>query len=285
MSDKIDFMDNKIYMNIVNQNVGYIRSVMKEKNINKIYDVIIILGSGLGGVADNFKVDFEIEYRDMPYMPSSLVASHKSKFVFGELMGKNVVFMVGRIHYYEGYHMREVTLPIRIMKKLGVNNLIATNASGAINKEFKVSSIVAITDHINYTSLNPLIGENLEEYGVRFPAMSDVYDKNIINNVIGKAKDKGININKGVYLYTTGPSYETRSETRMFKNMGADLLAMSIVPEVIVAKHSNMKVIGFSCVANICDSDKEPSHEEVIKSSAIGSADMIEVIKLAVEEM
>ncbi len=285
MNEKIDFMDNRIYTNIIKQNVAYIKSIMIEKNIHKDYDIIIILGSGLGGVADSVKVDFEIYYKDMPYMPSSLVSGHKSKFVFGELMGKNVVVMVGRIHYYEGYYMREVTLPIRIMKKIGVKSLIVTNSSGAINKELKVTSIVAIEDHINYSALNPLIGENLEEYGERFPDMSDIYDKKIIESVIKKAKDQGIDIKKGVYLYTTGPSYETKSEIKMFGNMGADIVAMSTVPEVIVARHCGMKVVGFSCVTNICDSILSPSHEEVIENSTIGSKNMEEVIKLALQEM
>jgi purine-nucleoside phosphorylase len=285
MIENIDLMDNRIYLNVINQNVGYIKSVMKAKNIDKKYETLVILGSGLGNIADSVKVDFEIEYSNMPYMPSSLVAGHKSKFVFGELMGKNVVMMVGRIHYYEGYSMRAVTLPVRIMKKLGVNNLIVTNASGAIKKELKIASIVAITDHINYTSLNPLIGENLEDFGERFPAMSNVYDKNIIDKVIKKAEEKNISVNSGVYLYVTGPNYETRSEIKMFKNMGADIVAMSTVPEVIVAKHSGMKVVGFSCVTDICDSEVAPSHEEVLKSSKKGSSDMLEVIKLAIEEM
>lgn len=285
MIEKMDFMDNKIYMNIINQNVGYIKSVMKEKNINKQYHTMIILGSGLGGIVDSVKVDFEIDYKDMPYVPVSHVVGHKSKFIFGELMGKNIVIMAGRIHHYEGYSMREVTLPIRIMKKIGVENLIVTNASGAINKAFDVSSIVAITDHINYSNTNPLIGENLEEYGERFTSLSDVYDKNIIRNVMEKANNKGINIHTGVYLYTTGPSYETRSEIRMFKMMGADIVAMSTVPEVIVAKHCGMKVVGFSCVTNICDSEIIPNHTEVLENSKIGKINMLEIIKLTLSEI
>lgn len=285
MINKLDFMDNKIYMNIVNQNVGYIKSIIKEKKIKKIYDVMIILGSGLGGIVDSIKVDFEIEYKDMPYMPISHVMGHKSKFIFGELMGKNVVVMAGRIHYYEGYSMREVTIPIRIMKKIGVENLIVTNASGAINKAFDVSSIVAIIDHINYSDTNPLIGENLEEYGERFTSLIDMYDKKTVKNVMEKANNKDINIHEGVFLYTTGPSYETRSEIRMFKVMGADIVAMSTVPEVIVAKHCGMKVVGFSCVTNICDSEIIPSHEDVLENSKIGKKNMLEVIKLTLNEM
>lgn len=281
----IDFMDNKIYMNIINQNVGYIKNVMKQKNIDKVYDILVILGSGLGSVVESIKKDFEIEYKDMPYMPAGHVIGHESKLVFGALSGKNVIVMAGRIHYYEGYHMREVTLPIRIMKKLGVNNLIVTNASGAINKKFEVPSVVAITDHINYSSINPLIGDNLEEYGERFPAMSGIYDKDVIKNVIVSAKEKNIDVNHGVYLYVTGPSYETSSEVRMFRNMGADIVAMSTVPEVIVAKHCGMKVVGFSCVTNTCDSEIVPSHEEVIEYSKIENKVMTEVIKLAIEEM
>lgn len=279
----IDFMDNKIYMNIINQDVGYINSVMVKNKINKVYDVGIILGSGLSDIAEKVKVDFEIEYKDMPYMPTSKVPGHKSKFVFGSFMGRNVVVMVGRIHYYEGYEMREVTLPIRIMKSIGVNGLIITNASGAINKNLKLTSIVAITDHINYSSLNPLNGDNLEEYGERFPSMKDIYDKDIISKVIKEAKLNGNDINEGVYLYTTGPNYETKSEIRMFRNMGADIVAMSTVPEAIVAKHSNMKVVGYSCVTNICDDKTPPSHEEVILNGKIGSKNMLEAIKLTMK--
>lgn len=285
MNDKMDFMDNKIYMNIINQNVGYIKSIMLKNKLNKVYDILVILGSGLGEIADSVKKDFEIKYNDMPYMPSSKVASHKSKFVFGQLMGRNVVVMVGRIHYYEGYSMKEVTLPVRIMSKLGVSSMIVTNASGAINKKYKLASIVSITDHINYSSLNPLRGDNLEEFGERFPDMSNIYEKKISDKIIKVAKVKGLDINEGVYLYTTGPSYETKSEIKMFKKMGADIVAMSTVPEVIVAKHCKMKVIGFSSVTNICDSDIAPNHDEVLSIGNISSKNMLEVIKLAMVYM
>lgn len=281
----MDFMDNKLYINIINQNMNYIKSLIKQKGINKTYETLIILGSGLGNVSDSIKKDFEINYKEMPYMPSSLVSGHNSKFVFGTLMGKSVVAMVGRIHYYEGFHMREVTLPIRVMKKIGVRNLIVTNASGAINNDYKIASIVAIKNHINYTSVNPLIGENLEEFGIRFPAMTEVYDKDIIKKVLEKAKLNQIDINEGVYLYTTGPSYETKSEIDMFKKMGADIVAMSTVPEVIVAKHCNMKVLGFACVTNICSAKEIPTHQEVVENSKIGSKSMLEVIKLTLEEL
>jgi purine-nucleoside phosphorylase len=229
-------------------------------------EIGIILGSGLGGLADRIEEPFVLKYKDIPNFPVSTVEGHSGNLIFGKLGGKNVVAMQGRFHYYEGYSMKEVTFPVRVMYFLGVKFLFVSNASGGLNPEFKAGDIMIITDHINYFPEHPLRGKNLDELGVRFPDMSKTYDAEMIRMAEEIAKENGINIRKGVYIGSSGPTLETRAEYRMFRIWGADATGMSTVPEVIVAHHQGMRIFGLSVVTNGSEPpapDAETTHEEV----------------------
>jgi purine-nucleoside phosphorylase len=241
-----------------------------KSKLSKDYKIALILGSGLGGVSDELKNSITIKYTDIPNMPKSTAMGHKGEFVFGELHGKNVVVMNGRLHYYEGYSMQDITLPIRIFKLLNIETLVITNAAGGINSSFDRGDIMIINDHINFMGDNPLIGENEEEFGPRFPDMSEPYYLPYIDTVKNIAKQLGYEdkIKEGVYIAFTGPSFETKAELKFAKIAGADTVGMSTVPEVIVANHSGIKVLGLSVVTDIADPDREiksVSGEEVIE--------------------
>ncbi|MBE6050081.1 MAG: purine-nucleoside phosphorylase [Clostridium sp.] len=231
----------------------------------------LILGSGLGSLADLIEDPEFYSYEDIPNFPVSTVEGHEGRLVIGNLHGKIVVTMQGRFHYYEGYTMQEVTFPIRVMKLLGIETLIVTNASGAVNKDFKPGDLMIINDHINLSGTNPLIGKNLDTFGVRFPDMSTAYDKDLIALAKKVAADQNINIKEGVYAFMSGPTYETPAEIRMINILGGDAVGMSTVPEVIVANHSKIKVIGISCLTNMAAGilDQPLNHEEVIKTSTM----------------
>jgi len=233
-------------------------------------EIGVILGSGLGGFADNLN-SISVSYENIPGFKKSKVQGHAGKLVFAQYKDKKVVFMQGRYHFYEGHTMQEVTYPIKVMKKLGVKTLIITNAAGAINKKFNPADLMIITDHINFLGTNPLIGENDESLGERFPDMSEVYNKELIKKVENCAKELGINIRKGVYLASTGPSYETPTEIKMMRMFGADAVGMSTVPEAIVANYCGMKVLGISCLTNYASgiTDTPLSHREVIEAANI----------------
>ena len=279
-----ELMNNELYMNMINQNVAYIKKVAKEKSIDtSIYEIAIVLGSGLSHVINDMNVHFEIKYKDMPFMPVSTVKGHESRLVFGNFNGKNVIVMDGRFHYYEGYHLREVTMPVRIFKKLGINKIILTNAAGASNSEYKVGDIMIFKDHVNLTGLNPLIGQNLDEFGERFIPINGTYDEKLIEEIYSKAKEKDINIHKGVFMWFTGPSYETTAEVNIMRKLGVDARAMSTVPEIIVAAHSGMKVVAFSCITNVTLSNEKDDHNSVVENAKIGSKNMKEVLKIAAE--
>mgnify|MGYP004533803761 FL=1 len=279
-----ELMNNELYMNMINQNVAYIKKVAKEKSIDtSIYEIAIVLGSGLSHVINDMNVHFEIKYKDMPFMPVSTVKGHESRLVFGNFNGKNVIVMDGRFHYYEGYHLREVTMPVRIFKKLGINKIILTNAAGASNSEYKVGDIMIFKDHVNLTGLNPLIGQNLDEFGERFIPINGTYDEKLIEEIYSKAKEKDINIHKGVFMWFTGPSYETTAEVDIMRKLGVDARAMSTVPEIIVAAHSGMKVVAFSCITNVTLSNEKDDHNSVVENAKIGSKNMKEVLKIAAE--
>jgi purine-nucleoside phosphorylase len=241
-----------------------------KSKLSKDYKIALILGSGLGGVSDELKNSITIKYTDIPNMPKSTAMGHKGEFVFGELHGRNVVVMNGRLHYYEGYSMQDITLPIRIFKLLNIETLVITNAAGGINSSFDRGDIMIINDHINFMGDNPLIGENEEEFGPRFPDMSEPYYLPYIDTVKNIAKQLGYEdkIKEGVYIAFTGPSFETKAELKFAKIAGADTVGMSTVPEVIVANHSGIKVLGLSVVTDIADPDREiksVSGEEVIE--------------------
>ena len=227
----------------------------------------VILGSGLGELADEY-CDIAVNYSDIPDFATSNVKGHKGRLVFAKIHGKNVVMMQGRCHFYEGYSMSEITYPVKVMKKLGVKTLIITNAAGAVNKSFKPADLMIITDHINNMGSNPLIGPNDETFGTRFPDMSEVYKKNLIDLAKKCARNLGIDIQKGVYWANSGPSYETPAEINLIRVLGGDVVGMSTVPEAIVANYCKMNVLGISCVTNYApDENATVSHEEVINAA------------------
>ena len=232
-------------------------------------EIGLILGSGLGSLADSIESPEFYPYEELPHFPISTVEGHAGRLVIGMLNGKCVVAMQGRFHYYEGYSYNEVTFPVRVMKLLGVEKLIVTNAAGAVNTSFKPGDLMLINDHINFSGDNPLIGANLKEFGLRFPDMSNAYNPELINRALNVAKDLNIDIKQGVYMMFSGPTYETPAEVRMARILGGDAVGMSTAPEVIVANHSGMKVLGISCLTNMAAGILEQplNHEEVVETS------------------
>ncbi len=223
----------------------------------------IILGTGLGSLVSEIKDKYEIEYTEIPNFPLSTVEGHSGKLIFGKLGGKDIFAMQGRFHYYEGYDMKEVTFPIRVMKELGIETLFVSNASGGMNPDFEIGDLMIITDHINMFPEHPLRGKNI--YGDRFPDMSQAYDRGLIQKALEIAKEKNIDVQQGVYLGTSGPTFETPAEYKMFHILGGDTVGMSTVPEVIVANHAGIKVFGISVITDLGVEGKivEISHEEV----------------------
>lgn len=211
----------------------------------------IILGTGLGSLGNQIDIELEIDYKDIPHFPVSTVESHSGKLIFGTLSGKKVVAMKGRFHYYEGYSMKEVTFPVRVMKKLGVNTLLISNASGGLNPTQEVGDVMIINDHINLFSENPLRGKNYDELGPRFPDMSDAYSLDLIGKAMKIAVKQGIKLHQGVYVGVEGPNLETPAEYRYLRFIGGDAVGMSTVPEVLVARHSGMEVFGISAITDL----------------------------------
>ncbi len=230
-------------------------------------EVGIILGTGLGGLADSIDVKYSIEYSTIPNFPVSTVEGHKGRLIFGLLGGKRVVAMQGRFHYYEGYTMQQVTFPVRVMKLLGIGTLFVSNASGGVNTSFRTGDLMIITDHINLMP-NPLIGKNMAELGPRFPDMHNCYDKDLIAKATNIAAEHNIKLQYGVYVGGTGPTFETQAEYRYFKAIGGDTAGMSTVPEVIVARHMSIPVFGVSVITNCGLSDELGDHEDVQRQGA-----------------
>ncbi|MDQ0256155.1 purine-nucleoside phosphorylase [Evansella vedderi] len=247
----------------------------------------LILGSGLGVLAEEIKDPIKIPYHEIPGFPTSTVAGHKGQLVIGDLEGKQVVAMQGRFHFYEGYSMELVTLPVRVMKGIGVETVIVTNAAGGVNESFQPGDLMIIRDHINLFGTNPLIGPNDEAIGVRFPDMSQAYSSKFIELAKSTASDLGVNIQEGVYAGNTGPTYETPAEVRMLRTMGADAVGMSTVPEVIVARHSNLSVLGVSCISNMAAGilDQPLTHEEVMETTEQVKENFLALIKEIVKRM
>lgn len=227
----------------------------------------VVLGSGLGGIADTIQEPVVVKYSEIPGFPVSTAPGHKGELIFGKIYGKDVVAMNGRFHYYEGYSMKEVTFPIRVFQLLGVKYLFITNAAGGLNPEFDVGVPMIITDHINFMGDNPLIGPNVEEWGPRFPDMSEPYSKELSKLAYEVAKEEGIKIYEGVYVAVAGPNFETPAELRMLRHLGADAVGMSTVPEVIVANHGGIKVLGISAITDraVPDDLKPLTAEEVLE--------------------
>lgn len=238
--------------------VNYINSATSSFNPQ----VAIILGTGLGGFADNIDVAYSIPYGDIPNMPVSTVQGHAGRLIFGTIGSVKVVAMQGRFHYYEGYTMKQVTFPVRVLAKLGIDYLFVSNASGGINTSFCVGDLMIITDHINLLP-NPLIGPNNEQLGPRFPDMHDCYAKAVRDKATDIANELNIKLQYGVYVGTTGPSFETQAEYRYFKAIGGDAVGMSTVPETIVARHMGVPVFGVSVITNCGLSDQKGDHEDV----------------------
>ena len=249
-------------------------------------EIGIVLGSGLGDLADKY-CDIAIPYSNIPHFAKSTIQGHKGQLVFADINGRKVVMMQGRNHFYEGHSMSDVTYPIKVMKKLGVKTLILTNAAGAVNKSFRPADLMVITDHINFMGTNPLIGRNDENFGVRFPDMSEVYSKNLIKIVDAAGRLLKLDLKHGVYMATTGPSYETPAEIKMARFMGADAIGMSTVPEAIVANYCGIEVIGISCISNYATgvSTKKLSHEEVIETTDKVKAKFKELVLLLLKNI
>lgn len=213
--------------------------------------VALVLGSGLGDYADDIRVADTLDYHDIEGFPVSTVPGHKGRFVFGYAGGVPIVAMQGRVHFYEGYRPQDVVLPVRLMKLMGAKVLFLTNAAGGINRSFSAGDLMLITDHISMSVPSPLIGENIEELGVRFPDMSEVYSRRLQKIVENAAVTAGVPLRRGVYIQTTGPQYETPSEIRAYERLGADAVGMSTAIEAIAARHAGMEICGISCISNL----------------------------------
>ncbi len=261
-------------------------SFLKNKGIKKP-EIGIILGTGLGSLADDVQVEISLDYKDIPHFPLSTVEFHSGKLIYGELGGKKVLVMNGRFHFYEGYTLQEVTFPVRVMKMLGINYLFVSNAAGAINLDLPKASLMIIDDHINMLPGSPLVGKNLDELGPRFPDMSRPYDPELISLMEKIAAEKGIEINKGVYVAWIGPSLETRAEYRFIKLMGADAVGMSTVPEVLVANHMGMKVAAISVITDKGDPDNlHPVNiDDIIRNAKIAEKDLVLLFESLIREL
>ena len=231
-------------------------------------ETTIILGTGLGSLVNEITDKYEIEYKDIPTFPLSTVEGHSGKLIFGKLGNKEIMAMQGRFHFYEGYSMKEVTFPVRVMRELGIKTLFVSNAAGGMNPDFLIGDLMIINDHINFFPEHPLRGKNIP-YGDRFPDMSAAYDKSLIAMAKEIAAEKGIRVVEGIYLGTQGPTFETPAEYRMFHRMGGDAVGMSTVPEVIVARHCGIRVFGISVITDLGVEGivVECSHEEVQKAA------------------
>ncbi|MCT4607295.1 MAG: purine-nucleoside phosphorylase [Marinisporobacter sp.] len=270
------------YFEKIKQSAAYILDKTKVKP-----EIGLILGSGLGAIADQIQEKEVFPYNEIPNFPVSTVEGHAGQLVIGTLEGKKVVAMQGRFHYYEGYHMKEVTFPVRVMKLLGIKKLIVTNAAGAVNTNYKPGDLMLISDHLNLSGDHPLIGKNLKDFGPRFPDMSNAYDKELRTKVKEIAKSLNIALQEGVYACMSGPTYETPAEVRMVRILGADAVGMSTAPEVITAVHSNIQVVGVSCMTNMAAGilDQPLDHSEVMETSEKARAKFITLMKSIIKNI
>ncbi|GAB3052488.1 purine-nucleoside phosphorylase [Virgibacillus ainsalahensis] len=247
----------------------------------------LILGSGLGVLGEEIENQVIIPYTEIPYFPESTVSGHKGQMVAGILKGKQVIAMQGRFHYYEGYSMEQVTFPVRVMKHLGVESVIVTNAAGGINEQFNPGDLMVITDHINNMGDNPLIGKNDESLGERFPDMSQAYDAEYVKHAETSAEELGLTVQKGIYVGNSGPTYETPAEIKMLRTLGGDAVGMSTVPEVIVANHSGLRVLGISCISNMAAGiiDQPLTHAEVMETTEKVREDFLKFVKKIIQTL
>ena len=266
----------KDYLQMVNETADFIK-----KAVGEMPKVAVILGTGLGDLVNHIEIRNELDYHNIPNFPVSTVEGHSGKLIFGNLGGKYVMAMQGRFHYYEGYNMKQVTFPVRVMRHLGVETLFVSNAAGGMNKEFRVGDVMVITDHINLFPENPLRGKNYDELGPRFPAMTEAYCKAFIDMADDIAREENIRLMHGVYVGTPGPTFETPAEYEYFRVIGGDAVGMSTVPEVIVANHAGMRVFGVSVITDLGGKDitEVPTHEEVQKAAIKAQPVMTKIIK------
>lgn len=249
--------------------------------------IAIILGTGLGRLAEDIKEKEIIPYSDIPNFPISTVQGHGGNLVLGKLENKEVVAMQGRFHYYEGYNLKEVTFPVRVMKKLGADVIIISNAAGGMNRFFKRGDLMLITDHINLFGDNPLIGPNDEELGLRFPDMSEAYDRKLVELTLKVALKEKIKLHQGIYVGLTGPTLETPAEYRFLIKIGADAVGMSTVPEVIVANHMGMKVLGISCITDLAINGVivKTGLEEILEAASKAEPIMTKLVKKVIQKI
>lgn len=252
------------YLEKINNSTNFIKSKIKDTP-----EVGLILGSGLGDLGEKIEDSIVISYENIPNFPVSTVEGHKGRLIIGRLGGKNVVAMQGRFHYYEGYPLEDVVFPVRVMISLGIDKLIVTNAAGGVDESFSPGDLMIINDHINFTGQNPLMGKNSDELGPRFVDMTSAYDKELITIAKNVGKEQKIPLKEGVYMWFTGPTYETPAEVKLARILGASAVGMSTVPEVIIAAHQKVKVLGISCITNMAAGilDQPLKHEEVIETS------------------
>jgi len=271
-------MQDSITLADIDQTADFLRA-----RLTVIPRIGLILGTGLGSLADEVADPIILPYSDIPSWPLSTVQGHKGRLVIGKLAGQQVMVLQGRVHYYEGYSMAQVTLPVRIMQRLGVEILVVTNAAGAINPNFEPGDVMLITDHIGLVGmagLNPLRGPNIAELGERFPDMSQAYDRKLMELARAAAKAAGVRLHEGVYIGLSGPSFETPADLRFLRGIGADSVGMSTVPEVIVARHGKMRVLGLSGISNKAnlDGDTMTTHAEVLQAGLVLVPKLKEII-------
>lgn len=266
----------------IQQTSGYLKN-----KIGEIPNTAIILGTGLGELANEIDNKTEISYAEIPNFPISTVEGHSGKLIIGTLGGKRILAMQGRFHFYEGYSMKEVTFPVRVFQALGVKYLFVSNAAGGMNPSFDIGDIMLIEDHINMFPEHPLRGKNYDELGTRFPDMSEAYDKKLRMMAMQIANEKNIKLQHGVYVGVQGPTFETPAEYQFFRVIGGDAVGMSTVPEVIVANHAKMKVLAFSIITDLGVPGKivEVSHEEVQEAAKIAQPKMAEIMRTIVQKI
>jgi purine-nucleoside phosphorylase len=264
------------------ETTAYIQSLYASKPVAGI-----VLGSGLSNLSDEIEIEKEISYQSIPHFPVSTVEGHDGKLIFGKLSGKVIVAMSGRFHFYEGYSAREVAYPVRVLKSLGVETLLISNAAGGVNPNFRVGDLMIIHDHIGMLTVNPLLGNNDTELGPRFPDMSEPYSKELIKKVEAIARGLEIPIQKGVYVGVTGPTFETRAEYRMLNILGGDAVGMSTVQEVIVARHSGLPVVAISVITDIGirEEDNIITHEEVLQAAKDAEPRLTNIFKELVAQL
>ena len=257
-----------------------------KQKIGKTPQIAIILGSGLGALVNEIKESLEIDYNDIPGFPVTTVEGHEGKLVFGKIGDKYILAMKGRFHYYEGYDVSKVVFAVRVFKFMGINNLIVTNAAGGINKDFNPGDLMIIKDHIRFFAPSALRGANIDEFGVRFPDMSKAYNPELIQLCKDAASKEGINVREGVYIFAKGPMYETPAEIRAMSILGADAVGMSTVPEVTVANHAGMNILGISCITNMAAGilDEPLSHEGVMEVAKIAEKNFVSLVKRVITD-